>query len=82
MKKILCIGSVTTDVIIKPVDHLPDPGVLQFIDSSKMFVGGCAANAYHATGDITGIYEYGCELFRKRMECAIMIQVAKDLENS
>lgn len=45
MKKILCIGSVTTDVIIKPVDRLPDPGVLQFIDSSKMFVGGCAANA-------------------------------------
>ncbi|MDP4133423.1 MAG: thioether cross-link-forming SCIFF peptide maturase [Bacillota bacterium] len=39
--------------------------------------GGCAANAYHATGEITGIYEYGCELFRKRMECAIMMQVAK-----
>ncbi len=38
--------------------------------------GGCAANAYHATGDITGIYEYGCQLFRKRMECAIMMQVA------
>lgn len=42
--------------------------------------GGCAANAYHATGSVQGIYEYGCELFRKRMECAIMIQVAKDLE--
>jgi len=39
--------------------------------------GGCAANAYHATGDITGIYEYGCELFRKRIECAIMIKVAE-----
>ena len=39
--------------------------------------GGCAANAYHATGDINGIYEYGCELFKKRMECAIMIQVDK-----
>jgi uncharacterized protein len=38
--------------------------------------GGCAANAFHATGSVTGIYEYGCELFRKRMECAIMIQVA------
>lgn len=37
--------------------------------------GGCAANAYHATGDIKGIYEYGCELFKKRMECAIMIKV-------
>ena len=39
--------------------------------------GGCAANALHATGDITGTYEYGCELFRKRMECAIMIKVAE-----
>lgn len=39
--------------------------------------GGCAANAYHATGDINGIYEYGCELFKKRMECAIMMQVDK-----
>ncbi|MPM57940.1 hypothetical protein SDC9_104769 [bioreactor metagenome] len=39
--------------------------------------GGCAANAFHATGDIGGVYEYGCELFRKRMECAIMMQVAK-----
>ena len=39
--------------------------------------GGCAANAFHATGSITGVYEYGCELFRKRMECAIMVQVAE-----
>ena len=39
--------------------------------------GGCAANAYHATGSITGVYEAGCELFRKRMECAIMLAAAK-----
>ena len=39
--------------------------------------GGCAANAYHATGSVRGIYEYGCDLFRKRMECAIMVQVAR-----
>ena len=38
--------------------------------------GGCAANAYHATGDIRGVYEYGCELFRKRIECAIMLKIA------
>ena len=38
--------------------------------------GGCAANAYHATGSITGVYQYGCELFRKRMECAIMLEAA------
>ena len=39
--------------------------------------GGCAANAYHATGSVTGVYRYGCELFRKRMECAIMVAVAR-----
>ena len=42
--------------------------------------GGCAANSYHATGNITGVYEYGCELFKKRMECAIMIKVAENQE--
>jgi uncharacterized protein len=41
--------------------------------------GGCAANAYHATGSLRGTYAYGCELFRKRMECSIMIQVAEKL---
>jgi len=42
--------------------------------------GGCAANAYHATGSVTGVYEQGCVLFRKRMECAIMVAVARALE--
>ena len=39
--------------------------------------GGCAANSYHATGKITGIYEYGCELFKKRIECAVMLKIAE-----
>ncbi len=39
--------------------------------------GGCAANAYHAAGSVSGIYKPGCELFKKRMECAIMLEVAK-----
>lgn len=43
--------------------------------------GGCAANAYHATGSVTGVYEYGCKLFRKRMECAIMVAVARALKS-
>ena len=41
--------------------------------------GGCAANAYHATGSVTGVYKQGCDLFRKRMECAIMVAVARAL---
>ena len=39
--------------------------------------GGCAANSYHATGSISGVYKYGCELFKKRIECAVMMQVAE-----
>ena len=27
--------------------------------------GGCAANAYHATGSLSGLYEIGCKLMRK-----------------
>ncbi len=42
--------------------------------------GGCAANSYHATGDIHGVYNYGCELFKKRIECAVMMQVAESEE--
>ena len=42
--------------------------------------GGCAANAFHATGDIRGVYAYGCELFKKRSECAIMLKVAESEE--
>lgn len=38
--------------------------------------GGCAANAYNNSGDINGAYELGCELQRKRIECAIMIKAA------
>ena len=39
--------------------------------------GGCAANAFHASGSIRGIYEKGCELFKKRIECAVMLKAAE-----
>ena len=42
--------------------------------------GGCAANAYHATGSVAGVYENGCKLFCKRMECAIMVAIARALK--
>ncbi len=41
--------------------------------------GGCAANAYHAAGSVRGVYRRGCELFRRRMECAIAVAVAEEL---
>lgn len=38
--------------------------------------GGCAANAYNFKGNINDVYELGCVLQRKRVECAIMIKAA------
>ena len=38
--------------------------------------GGCAANSYNFHGSIHDVYDLGCELQRKRVECAIMIKAA------
>lgn len=38
--------------------------------------GGCAANSFNFTGNINDTYHIGCEMQRKRVECAIMIQAA------
>lgn len=45
MKRILCIGSVTTDILVSTVDNFPKPGVLQAVQNTNLRVGGCAANA-------------------------------------
>ena len=39
--------------------------------------GGCAANSYNFHGTITDAYDLGCELQKKRIECAIMIKAAE-----
>lgn len=38
--------------------------------------GGCAANSYNFHGSITDAYDIGCEMQKKRIECAIMIRAA------
>lgn len=38
--------------------------------------GGCAANSYNFHGNLLDAYDIGCELERKRVECAIMIKAA------
>jgi len=42
--------------------------------------GGCAANSYNFTGRITDTYDIGCEMMRKRVECAIMLKAAREGE--
>ena len=36
--------------------------------------GGCAANNFEASGSISGIYAIGCEMFKKRLECALAVK--------
>ena len=38
--------------------------------------GGCAANSWNFHGSITDAYDIGCEMQKKRIECAIMIRAA------
>ena len=44
--------------------------------------GGCAANSYNFHGSINDVYDLGCELQRKRVECAIMLKAAEAAEES
>lgn len=39
--------------------------------------GGCAANAYNMTGSLNGQYEIGCEMMRKRLECALWLNAQR-----
>ena len=43
--------------------------------------GGCNANNYQYQGDILQSHALSCELQKKRLECAIMIQAVKQMEN-
>jgi len=40
--------------------------------------GGCTANSFNTNGDLITPYEIGCELQKKRIECAIMMKAAEE----
>lgn len=64
MKKILCVGSVTTDVIVSPVDSVPTPGTLRAVNSVSTHVGGCAANAANDLGALGVPVALSCKVGR------------------
>ena len=41
--------------------------------------GGCPANALHATGSLVGTYDFSCDVFRKRVECSMMVKVDESI---
>ncbi|OIJ22190.1 thioether cross-link-forming SCIFF peptide maturase [Anaerobacillus alkalidiazotrophicus] len=42
--------------------------------------GGCPANALHSTGSIKGTDDFSCDIFRKRVECSMMVKVAEAIK--
>lgn len=67
MKKILCIGSITTDIIVTPADSIPDPGTLRAVNSITQHTGGCAMNAAAALGKLGVPVALSCRVGRDGM---------------
>jgi sugar/nucleoside kinase (ribokinase family) len=42
--RVVCLGNVLVDVLVKPVHKLPPPGGLLSVDQVEMALGGCASN--------------------------------------
>lgn len=62
MKKVLCIGSVTVDVIIRPANSIPTPGTLRAVEAVTTHVGGCAANAAIDLGKLGVPVSLSCKI--------------------
>ena len=79
-----CVGNiyegVTNKKVIEQFEHCNVYSHKECKDCfAKLYcAGGCAANAYFSKGNINEVYELGCKLHRKRIECAIMMKVAEE----
>ena len=81
-KEEFLMGNVD-DGIVKPeiADEFRGCNVYSKEKCKKCFAkfycsGGCMANAYNFHGTIHDAYDIGCEMQRKRVECAIMMKAA------
>ncbi len=77
------MGNVHNDPALSVPEHLKNAFTEMILPNkehcqtcwAKYFCsGGCAANAYHASGSLEGVYELGCKLQRKRLETALWVQ--------
>jgi len=65
MIDVSCIGILVADVIAKPIDKIPDPGMLERIGCIETYSGGCAMNA-------------GIDMAKIGLDVAILGKVGKD----
>ncbi|MEA4888252.1 MAG: thioether cross-link-forming SCIFF peptide maturase [Clostridiaceae bacterium] len=59
---------------------VPDKPECQTCWARYFCSGGCAANAYHASGSVNGQYEMGCRMQKKRLECALWLMSQRRLQ--
>jgi sugar/nucleoside kinase (ribokinase family) len=52
MPDVVCLGQFTADVVVTPVEHLPEKGKAVFVDSISLHNGGCACNTAVALGKL------------------------------
>ena len=77
-----CLGNVYEGVKkTETVNEFKKCNVYSNKECSQCFArfycsGGCAANSYNFTGKINDVYEIGCKMQQKRIECALMIKAA------
>lgn len=62
MQKILCIGSVTADVMVSEFERLPLPGELVQFKQLAVEIGGCAANAASGLAKLGGEASLCCKI--------------------
>ena len=65
MIDVACIGILVADVIAKPVDKIPEAGLLERISSISIYSGGCAMNA-------------GIDMAKIGLNVAVLGKVGKD----
>lgn len=76
------MGNVDTGIVRNDIrDKFKDCNVYAKEKCKNCFAkfycsGGCAANSYNFHGNINDVYDLGCDLQRKRIECAIMMKAA------
>ena len=80
------IGNVDTGITIPTIaDQFRQVNVYTKEECRKCFAkfycsGGCMANSYKFHDSIEKVYDIGCEMQRKRVECALMIKAALMLD--
>ncbi len=78
-EKEFLLGNLDTGIVREDLrDEFKCANVMNKDECNSCFAkyycsGGCHANAYFNNGDILKPYEIGCEMERKRVECAISI---------